>query len=66
MSHYNLGCTNQAAGKLDEAMTNYRNAIAEDASFCDAHYNLANGTFSFTLTNDLSNCVYQLISVFYL
>lgn len=45
MSHYNLGCAMQEQGKLDEAIINYRNAIAEDASFCDAHYNLANGMF---------------------
>jgi len=43
MSHYNLGCVMQEQGKLDEAVINYRNAIKEDASFCDAHYNLANG-----------------------
>jgi hypothetical protein len=46
MSHYNLGCTMQEQGKLDEAILNYRNAIDEDASFCDAHYNLANGMCS--------------------
>ena len=43
VSHYNLGCTKQEEGKLDEAIICYRNAIEEDNNFCDAHYNLANG-----------------------
>jgi tetratricopeptide (TPR) repeat protein len=43
MSHYNVGCTLQEEGKLDEAIKSYRDAIAEDDKFCDAHYNLANG-----------------------
>lgn len=43
MTHYNVGCTLQGEGKLDEAIKEYRKAIEADAKFCDAHYNLANG-----------------------
>ena len=43
MSHYNVGCSLQEEGKLEEAINNYRKAISEDPEFCDAHYNLANG-----------------------
>jgi tetratricopeptide (TPR) repeat protein len=40
--HYNLGCSLQEQGKLDEAINCYRNALEVDRTYCDAQYNLAN------------------------
>lgn len=40
--HYNLGCTFQEEGKLDEAIKCYKNALVIDPDYCDAQYNLAN------------------------
>lgn len=42
MMHYNLGCSLQEQGKLEEAVTCYRNALAVDHFHSDIHYNLAN------------------------
>lgn len=40
--HYNLGCSLQGQGRLDEAINCYRNALDVDRTYCDAQYNLAN------------------------
>lgn len=42
ITHYNLGCSFQEQGKLDEAINCYRNALEIDCTYCDAQYNLAN------------------------
>jgi tetratricopeptide (TPR) repeat protein len=40
--HYNLGCSLQEEGKLEEAILCYRNAVSIDKNHSDAQYNLAN------------------------
>jgi tetratricopeptide (TPR) repeat protein len=40
--HYNMGCSLQEEGKLNEAIVCYQNALALDQNYCDAQYNLAN------------------------
>lgn len=60
----------QEQGKLDEAIIKYRSAIKEDATFCDAHYNLANGMYNaftslfydFNIYMPYSNCVFMFVN----
>jgi protein O-GlcNAc transferase len=40
--HYNLGCSCQEEGRLDEAIKCYQNVLLIDDTYCDAQYNLAN------------------------
>ena len=41
-SHYNLGNTLAELGRLEDAATSYKRAIAIKPDFVEAHYNLSN------------------------
>jgi len=57
LHHYNYGVIHLKKGQLDEAETDFENALSINMNFPEAHYNLA---YIYIVQEDLDKAVFHL------